>query len=272
MIPIRKQYYISKLSKKEDDTIESVFVHQLIGKNLLDYGTTRSGWWLENQLSQGNLINTIAKNWRGRWITGETFKCIGDKIFWNPVIPRNIEKRNVFISFRSEPYDKWYKRQLENILDDLIINQSVHNGDILPDNSADYIRHLIQQGYLKDTTVQIVLIGNHTKNRKHVDWEIYGALDQKVGNRYAGILGLILPNHPDFGKSTAHYALMPKRLAANFESGYAVIRDWTSDRRKLQDYIEEAFERRQRDDLIINKEISQMKRNLPDEDINFLET
>ena len=50
------------MSKKEDDTIESVFVHQLIGKNLLDYGTTRSGWWLENQLSQGNLINTIAKN------------------------------------------------------------------------------------------------------------------------------------------------------------------------------------------------------------------
>ena len=265
MIPIKKQYYVSKLSKKEDDTIESVFVYQLIGKNLLDYGFVRSGWWLENQLSEGNLINTITKNWNGRWIRGGAFSCIGNKIIWNPIIPRNIEKRNVFISFRSEPYDKWYKRQLENILDDLIINQSVRDGDILPDNSADYIRHLIQQGYLKDTTVQIVLIGNHTKNRKHVDWEIYGALDQKVGNRYAGLLGLILPNHPDFGKPTARYALMPKRLAANFNSGYAVIRDWTSDRRKLQDYIEEAFERRRRDDLIVNHEIPQMQRNLLNE-------
>ena len=234
-------------------------------KNLLDYGTTRSGWWLENQLTQGNLINTITKNWRGRWITGETFKCIGDKIIWNPIIPRNIEKRNVFISFRSELYDKWYKRQLENLLDDLIINQSVHDGDILPDNSADYIRHLIQQGCLKDTTVQIVLIGNHTKNRKHVDWEIYGALDQKVGNRYVGVLGLILPSHPDFGKSSAHYALMPKRLAANFKSGYAIIRDWTFDRRQLQDFIEEAFAMRSRDDLIVNSEIPQMQRNLLNE-------
>lgn len=266
MIPIRRQYYISKLSKKEDDTIESVFAYQLIGKNLLDYGSDYSGRWLENQLSQGNLINTIIKNWSGHWISGDAFKCIGNKIIWNPVIPRNIEKRNVFISFRSEPYDKWYKRQLENILDDLIINQSVHDGEILPDNSADYIRHLIQQGYLKDTTVQIVLIGNHTKNRKHVDWEIYGALDQKVGNRYAGVLGLILPNHPDFGKTTAHYALMPKRLAANFKSGYAIIRDWTSDRRKLQDYIEEAFAMRSRDDLIVNKEVLQMRCNLSDED------
>lgn len=266
MIPIRKQYYISKLSKKEDNTIDSVYAYRLIGNNTLDYGFEYSGRWLEKQLSQGSLINTISRNGRGLWIGGGAFQSTSDTITWNPVIPRNIEKRNVFISFRSEPFDKWYKKQLDDILEDLIINQSVCDGDIIPDNSADYIRHLIQQGYLKDTTVQIVLIGNHTKNRKHVDWEIYGALDHKVGNRYAGILGLILPNHPDYGKPTARYALMPKRLAANFKTGYAIIRDWTRDRRKLQDYIEEAFEKREFEDLIVNKEIPQMRRNHPDED------
>ena len=58
---------------------------------------------------------------------------------------------------------------------------------------------------------------------------------------------------------------MPKRLAANFKSGYAIIRDWTSDRRKLQDYIEEAFAMRSRDDLIVNREIPQMRKNLTDD-------
>lgn len=265
MIPIKRQYYISKLSKADDDTIESVFAYRLVGKNTIDFGSNYSGRWLEHQLLQGNFVNAITKKGNGQWVGGGAFKCIDGWITWNPVIPQNIEKRNVFISFRSEPYDKYFKNQLEKILDDLIINQSVHDGDILPDNSADYIKHLIQQGYLKDTTVQIVLIGNHTKNRKHVDWEIYGALNQKVGNRYAGILGLILPNHPDFGKPTAHFALMPKRLAANFKSGYAIIRDWTSDRRKLQDYIEEAFAMRSRDDLIVNREIPQMRKNLTDD-------
>lgn len=96
-------------------------------------------------------------------------------------------------------------------------------GNLGLSRSADYIRHLIQQGYLKDTTVQIVLIGNHTKNRKHIDWEIYGTLDLKVGDHHARILGLILPNHPDYGKLKAHYALKPQRLAENFKSGYAKI-------------------------------------------------
>ena len=78
----------------------------------------------------------------------------------------------------------------------------------------------------------------------HIDWEISGALNVKVGEKYSGLLGIILPDHPDFGTEKATYNLMPARLADNFKSGYAVIRDWTDDRIKMQEYIELAFEQR----------------------------
>lgn len=259
------KYYISKLSFADGSKrVDSVRVYSYRNNVLRDEGS-KDREWLVSHIQNNYEVYVMDKNEKGNWIQRNQFSYENNYLHWGIRLPRNIEKRNVFISFRSETYDKCFKNRLERILDDLIINQSVHDGDILPDNSADYIKHLIQQGYLKDTTVQIVLIGNHTKNRKHVDWEIYGALDKKVGNRYAGILGLILPNHPDFGKSTVNYALMPNRLAANYKSGYAVVRHWTSDRRKLQDYIEEAFAMRSRDDLIVNREIPQMKKNLTDD-------
>jgi hypothetical protein len=120
----------------------------------------------------------------------------------------------------------------------------VGDGDINTDVSTEYIKQLIQKGFLSDTTVLVVLIGNKTKCRKHVDWEISGALNYKVGNNYAGLLGLILPNHPDYGTPKATYNLMPARLADNFKSKYAIIRDYTTDRVELQEYIEAAFQNR----------------------------
>src|SRR5699024_7885297 len=89
-----------------------------------------------------------------------------------------------------------------------------------------------------------VLIGPNTKHRKHIDWEISGALNPKVGDKCAGILGIKLPNHPDFKTGKSTYSLMPARLADNVKSKYAVIRDWTDDRVKMQEYIELAFEKR----------------------------
>ena len=119
------------------------------------------------------------------------------------------------------------------------------DGDIDSDNSDEYIKQLIHRGYLHDTTVLIVLIGLNTMHRKHIDWEIYGALNYKVGDKYSGILGLKLPNHPDYGTGEHRCDLLPSRLADNLKSNYAIIRDWTDDRIKMQEYIELAFERRE---------------------------
>lgn len=175
-------------------------------------------------------------------------------------LPQNITKRKTFLSYYHK--DEQYKRYYENLFDDLIVNKSVQKGDINSDNSDEYIKQLIQKDYLYDTTVLVVLLGDKTKHRKHVDWEISGALNYKVGDHYAGLLGIVLPTHPDYGKPNYQkiYSNFPKRFWANYESGYAVMIDWTEDRVFMQNAIEKAFRQRANNDKRRNS-IPQMQRN-----------
>lgn len=82
-----------------------------------------------------------------------------------------------------------------------------------------------------------------------------------MGDSYTGLLGLLLPAHPDFGSEQCTYDLIPARLADNFKSDYAVIRDYITDRKKLQEYIELAYKNRKtKSDKRVNSRI-QMQRN-----------
>lgn len=164
-------------------------------------------------------------------------------LIFDPNLPIHQTKRKTFVSYYHKD-DSEYKKKFLNLMDDLIVNKSVEDGDINSDVSDEYVKQLIQKEYLHDTTVLIVLLSNKTKCRKHVDWEISGALNFKVGDSYAGILGLKLPTHSDYGTGKYTYSLLPDRLSDNLKSGYAVIRDYTTDRKKLQEYIEEAYNRR----------------------------
>jgi len=155
-------------------------------------------------------------------------------------IPLHQTKRKTFVSYYHKD-DSEYKKKFLNLMDDLIVNKSVEDGDINSDVSDEYVKQLIQKEYLHDTMVLIVLLSNKTKCRKHVDWEISGALNYKVGDSYAGLLGLLLPTHDDFGKDTYDNSKVPERLKDNLKTGYAIIRDYTTDRKKLQKYIEEAY-------------------------------
>lgn len=47
---------------------------------------------------------------------------------------------------------------------------------------------------MKDSSVTIVLVGTETKNRKHVDWEIYSSMFDGQVNRKSGILVVNLPS------------------------------------------------------------------------------
>ena len=171
-------------------------------------------------------------------------------------------KRKTFISYFHKD-DEDYKNEFEKITSDLIVNKSVGDGDISGDNSDDYIKKLIQDGYLSDTTVLVVLVGAKTKCRKHIDWEISGALNLKIGESYAGLLGILLPTHPDYKKPTSSYSYdnVPKRLAENIKTGYAEMINWTSDRKFLQSQIESAYSRRKNEsDKRVNS-IPQMPKN-----------
>ena len=171
-------------------------------------------------------------------------------------------KRKTFISYFHKD-DEYYKGEFEKLTSDLIVNKSVEDGDISGDNSDDYIKKLIQDGYLRDTTVLVVLVGAKTKCRKHVDWEISGALDLKIGESYAGLFGILLPTHPDFKKPTSSYSYdnVPKRLAENIKTGYAKMINWTDDKKALQSTIESAYIRRKNEsDKRVNS-IPQMPKN-----------
>ena len=235
-------YCVSKLNLDEDGLIESILYCEDKGESLESTFYEQNRNWMVHEVINGKSFCSIKKNNNGSW------NKIGDFTFNNSLfswykIPKNITKRKTFISYYHKE-DQHYKEMFKALFDDLIFHKSVEDGDINTDNSDGYIKQLIQKGFLADTTVLVVLIGPNTKHRMHIDWEISGALDPRVGDKCAGILGLILPNHPDFGTGKHNYNLLPGRLADNLKSGYAIIKDWTEDRIKMQEFIELAFDKR----------------------------
>ncbi len=151
-------------------------------------------------------------------------------------------RQKVFISYYHKD-DQRYRDRFEKLFGPVFITKSVEPCEIDTDDSTDYIKQLIQQNYITDTSVVVVLVGAKTYCRKHVDWEISAALNKKVG-RYSGLLGLCLPTHPDYKKTKYQANIVPPRLVANIKSGYAEFYDWTADESKIKDWIEEAFRAR----------------------------
>jgi MTH538 TIR-like domain (DUF1863) len=134
-------------------------------------------------------------------------------------------KRSVFVSYYHAD-DQAYRNILETWFGHLFISKSVDPSNIMSDLSTEYIKHLIQDGYISDCTVLIVLISQHTRGRKHVDWEISAALNYKVGDGYAGLVGILLPTFQLLTNGRYQYDDIPDRLADNVKSGYATIYNW----------------------------------------------
>jgi len=108
-----------------------------------------------------------------------------------------IGKHKVFISYH-HANDQGYKESLLkwNIDNnsDIFIDASVDTGDIdesLPDST---IREKIRDEYLRDSTVTILLVGTETKNRKHIDWEIFSSMFDGSVNKKSGVLVIQLPS------------------------------------------------------------------------------
>ena len=235
-------YCVMKLSKADTGLIDTILFKKDLGESLSGTEYERNRAWMIEETRKGNSFCSIKKTEDGKWNNIGDFTFDGTYYSWFNV-PKNITKRKTFVSYYHYD-DEGYRGRFDTLFGDLVVSKSVDYNDIDSDNSDEYIKQLIQNDYLADTTVLVVLIGPKTKCRMHIDWEISGALNLKVGDNNAGLLGLLLPGHPDYGTTTATYDLMPARLADNFKSGYAVIRDWTDDRIKMQEYIEEAFANR----------------------------
>ena len=252
-------YCVSKLSLTEAGMIDNVLLCKDLGESLDNEEIEKTRAWMVQQVDNGKTFCSIKRNKRGSWNKIGDFSYDGNIFEWY-IVPQNITRRKTFVSYYHHD-DQAHREIFENLFGDLVVSKSVDDGDIDSDNSADYIKQLIQREYLSDTTVLIVLIGAKTKGRKHVDWEIAGALNYKVGDNYAGVLGIFLPSHPDYGSGKYHPHLVPIRLAENFKSGYAIAMDWTDDRTIMQRYIEKAFNLRSEAGKIVNRTIPQMQKN-----------
>lgn len=255
-------YCISKASfNNQERRYTSFYVKADKGDTLGD-GAERERNWVVQKLKAGYSFCTVTRLTKsGKWKKVSDVNFKNGAIQLNAKLPDLLTKRKTFLSYYHND-DQAHKVGFENRFGDLIVNKSVGDGDIDSDVQDEYIKQLIQKGYLSDTTVLIVLVGKNTKDRKHVDWEISGALDLKVGDHYVGLIGILLPDHPDYGKDTYKASNLPKRLAANVESGYAELLDWTTDRIKMQKRIEDAFSaRKTKTHKRVNRAVKQKQRN-----------
>ena len=172
----------------------------------------------------------------------------------------NDTRRKVFISYH-HTNDEDYKKEFERLFGHLFINKSVQDGSINSDNSTEYIKKLIQgSDYLRDASVCIVLVGTETYKRKHVDWEISGALDKKLSG-YSGLLGICLPNHKNYNSKKYTESIVPQRLVNNLKSGYAKFYDWTKNEELIKKWIEEAFDARTSKNNLIDNSLPQFTYN-----------
>lgn len=136
-------------------------------------------------------------------------------------------QHNVFVSFHNCDLER--KQEFVELMHGRIIDASVGIGDILDTNEkTPEIRRVIRDKRIREATVVVVLIGRQTWQRKHVDWEIGGGLRCTRYNKRTGLLGLVLPEHPNHGHNEINPRLIPPRLADNCEGDdpYARIYDW----------------------------------------------
>lgn len=172
----------------------------------------------------------------------------------------NTQRHKVFISFYHHD-DQVYKNYIDKYLSRNIINKSVSDGEYSTDNSDEYIKRLIREEKISDSSVVVVLVGPNTKNRKHVDWEIYAGLRSSI-NGNSGLVGIFLPTMRKADNGGYYYADMPARLADNIKSNYADFYDWDYAISNFDSIIEKAFNNRITRRKLIDNSRPQMQKNL----------
>lgn len=156
-------------------------------------------------------------------------------------------RHKVFISFHEK--DIKHKEDFVRMMGKRIVDRSVDTGNIDDTGlKTATVRQKIRDEYIRDATVTIVLIGRRTWQRKHVDWEIGSSIRKTKRNPRCGLLGIILPSHPDHGRKLYTPELIPPRLADNCdgENPYAFICDWPRPwtPAKVAEWIHQAYDRR----------------------------
>ncbi len=153
------------------------------------------------------------------------------------------KRHKVFVSYHHQT-DEVYRKKFERMFSNIYVSKSVDIGDIDPNLNTETVRRKIREEYLGDTSVTVVLVGKETWKRKHIDWEISASIRKTKMSPRSGLLGIILPTHSNYGKETYTSYLIPPRLYDNIDCKYARIYDWSNNINEVQNWIHQAFLRR----------------------------
>lgn len=174
--------------------------------------------------------------------------------------------KDILINMQELNLETW---QLQSIFEDC----SVHENEIDDTGlTSEQIRCIIRDEYIKDATVLILLCGQNTRKRKHIDWEIHAAMYNSDKNPQMGILVINLPtinqsvrastneekpllsdNGHWFSLKTRqefeqYYPYMPSRIIDNFIKDVPItVVEWNrvqGDPQILKQLIDNAYSRR----------------------------
>ena len=160
-------------------------------------------------------------------------------------------RHKVFLSYHHEA-DQRYANELVDYYgrQKAIIDKSMY--DDFSHLKTETILKKIRSDHLSDSTVTVVLVGEHTWGRKWVDWEIHSSLRSYGFRTRNGLLGIYLPNH-----RRKHF-----RLTDNIYSEYAVRLAWKQIEDNFEEAVHKAWNARRRPNLIDNSRLLR-ERNAP---------
>lgn len=146
---------------------------------------------------------------------------------------RNLTIRpKVFVSYHHQRDQAYYDRFATlfasgyEIITDTSIDRKIDS-----DNS-DYQQQVIREKHITGSSITVVLCGAETYKRRWVDWEIHMTL-----NKEHALLGIALPTAV---RSNRGGIIVPSRLHANVQSGYAHWIHWTDDPNAIRTAIDGA--------------------------------
>ncbi len=157
-----------------------------------------------------------------------------------------VARHKVFVSYH-HANDQGYRNRFEELFAnvyDIMDSRSVGIGDIPRGLNTDEVSRRIRDNNLRDSTVTVVLVGKDTWRRMHVDWEIAATVRDTYANDRSGLMGILLPAHPSFGKDDYDPYTIPPRLHDNVECGFAELYDWNESSNDVAGWIDSAFRRR----------------------------
>lgn len=126
--------------------------------------------------------------------------------------------KKIFISYHHKR-EQCEKNQLSRLIEYnnyYLEDMSVDSGDIDQNLPADEVYRIIRENYLRDTDVTIVILGLHTKCRKHIDREIGSSLRSYGWNNTKN--GLVILLTDDFVQRNVNSALQYYQLSKEFIS------------------------------------------------------